>query len=364
MRLDLTRYRDITPHHRGAVIDAYSASTTAADGTPLPVCLKFFRRERMTIDDAFERRFLDVAARAAMDSSVRVARPFDFGLTPEGPAIVVPLVRGTSLRRIVERFAEHAEPVPTALVAHIARELLVILEEHAARRTAQELPHGENGHGSVSLSSIRFDERGHPLLTEPGMWSVFGEDAGAWRARVSRLRYRSEHPARAGTADVRDDVFALGACLEAMLTRSDGSPKAALLADFASRCASPSGYATVADVRAALDASFPASDHREAIVTWLASQASDVPKTASASGPKPRSPTSQPPSPASQPSAAPGVSQAPAASSVPLHRPRSVESDRSRVVIEQSGTTWPFFVFGIVVGFIATFGYALFRAAS
>lgn len=263
-----------------------------------------------------------------------------------------------------ERFAEHAEPVPTALVAHIARELLVILEEHAARRTAQELPHGENGHGSVSLSSIRFDERGHPLLTEPGMWSVFGEDAGAWRARVSRLRYRSEHPARAGTADVRDDVFALGACLEALLTRSDGSPKAALLADFASRCASPSGYATVADVRAALDASFPASDHREAIVTWLASQASDVPKTASASGPKPRSPTSQPPSPASQPSAAPGVSQAPAASSVPLHRPRSVESDKSRVVIEQSGTTWPFFVFGIVVGFIATFGYALFRAAS
>lgn len=268
MRLDLARFGGISPHHRGAIVDAFSA-TTILHGSPREVLLKRFR---VPPGPAYESAFLQAAALSTSLAGPGIASPVDHGLTDAGPVLVVPRIHGRSATALARDASASGRPMEAAIAAAIVGDAMLRLGE-ASRGSAY--------HASISPSALVVTDEGQVVLTEGGMWSVGGADelgarlSSGLASLVPPERFAGHGPSVAG------DVFAFGATLHWLLENR-------LDPGLASFCATAMAqdpqvrYPSLAHAHQALLAAFPMPASREAIRSWLAALAAHGPGSATA----------------------------------------------------------------------------------
>lgn len=295
MRLDLARFGDITPHHRGAMVDAFAASTFV-HGTIREVFLKRFRSPKAKV---FEHAFLEAAARSTNLTGAGIASPLDFGLTDEGPILVVPRIGGRSLAALARQSAEIGRPVKPEIATYIVGEAIRILAEAESTSAG-----GVDAHGGVSPNAILVTPDGRIMLAEGCMWSAAADEEFSARissglsAFIPPERFAGHGPSRAG------DVFGFGATLRWLLAdRMDPA-----LAGFCANATAEDPrrrYPSLVDARQALRAAAPPRAGRDSIRSWLASLPAAPPKSGQGvdfvvpstwpRGRTPRAPTPLPP---------------------------------------------------------------------
>jgi len=295
VRLDLARFGDITPHHRGPMVDAFAASTFV-HGTIREVFLKRFRIPSTKV---YEHAFLEAAARSTNLAAAGIAAPLDFGLTNEGPVLAVPRIGGRSLAALAKQSASVGRPVKPEIATYIVGETIRILAEVAATSAG-----GVDAHGGISPNSILVTPDGRVMLVEGCMWSAAADEEFSVRigaglaAFIPPERFAGIGPSVAG------DVFGFGATLQWLLHDRIDPALAALCATAAAE--DPRyRYPSLVDARQALRAAAPPRAGRDSVRSWLAALPAAPPKSGQGvdfgvpstwpRGRTPRAPTPLPP---------------------------------------------------------------------
>lgn len=169
-------------------------------------------------DPEFRRRFLRQAAIFDRVRSPNIAPVFELGMDADSFFIVTAFVQGESLAEVIAASIQHKTPMPQAVAARIAIELLAGL--HALHTTTN------NGgkiigaaHLDLSAESVMIGFDGRVQLSDSGLGKAAAARDHRW-VSPTKARYRSPEEASGRRGNARSDQYAAGALLFEMVTGS------------------------------------------------------------------------------------------------------------------------------------------------
>jgi serine/threonine-protein kinase len=150
--------------------------------------------------------FLDEARNAASVSHPAIVRALDFGRAGDALYLAMDLIRGPSLRALLDRLAQDGTLLPPRAVCYIGERVASALE-HAHSSIALI-------HRDVSPPNILLDLDGDVFLTDFG---VARSSIQTHESRLGTIRgkpsYMSPEQTRGAALDARTDLFSLGVVL-------------------------------------------------------------------------------------------------------------------------------------------------------
>jgi serine/threonine protein kinase len=229
------RYRLVEHLASGGMADVWRAETTGPEGFVKEVALKLVRGEHRG-DDAFVRMFVREARLAARLHHANVVQVFDFDAIDGQYYLAMELVRGRTLRAVLDRCREQGVRFGVARAVHVATEV--------ARALAHAHGLEEGGHPAglvhrdVSPQNVLVSHEGEVKLADFGIARAAGAESTRAGVIQGKLAYMAPEQARGEPVDARADVFALGVVLwEACTGRrlfardSDAATLAAVIGD-------------------------------------------------------------------------------------------------------------------------------------
>jgi len=213
------RYRLVSKIARGGMAEVWEAKDEVLSR---PVAVKALL-PHLVADEAFHARFHREALAAARLSHPHIVSIYDTCSSEDFEAIVMELVRGSTLRSVLD--ARGALPARRAV--------------SIARQVADALGHAHAGglvHRDVKPGNILLADDGRVLVTDFGIAKAVEDvhdltDAGQI---VGTAKYLAPEQVQGGAVDPRTDVYALGVVLYEMLCGrppfSGDSPTATALA--------------------------------------------------------------------------------------------------------------------------------------
>jgi hypothetical protein len=196
------RYRLVARLARGGMAEVWEATDEVLSR---PVAVKLLL-PHLAADDAFHTRFHREAMAAARLSHPHIVSIYDTCSTADTEAIVMELVRGPTLREVLDSKGS----LPPARAVAIARQV------------ADALAHAHQSglvHRDVKPGNILLADDGRVLVTDFGIAKAAEEasdltDAGQI---VGTAKYLSPEQVQGSPVDGRSDVYALGVVLYEML---------------------------------------------------------------------------------------------------------------------------------------------------
>lgn len=208
------------PIARGGMAEVWSARVEGPEGFVKSFALKFVL-ESFRGDSELERLFVNEARVAAQLQHANLVSVFDFDkIEDPGDAgsgryyIAMERVDGHDLRRVGQDAHRRGQRLPTAVMLHIAGEVLKGLRHVHERRNPENLRPLGLVHRDVSPHNILIGMGGEVKLSDFGIAKAMAQSFGTQSGLIrGKLAYASPEQLRNEPLDHRTDQFALGVTL-------------------------------------------------------------------------------------------------------------------------------------------------------
>jgi len=200
----------------GGMAEVWRAEMPGAAGFVKEVALKLVRGEHRE-DDAFTRMFIQEARLASRLDHGNIVHVFELGQVEEHYYIAMELVRGPTLRAVVERCRELGIRFGVARAVHVCAEVARALA-YAHRLEVDGRPAGLV-HRDVSPQNVLLSHEGEVKLADFGIARAAGAEEQTRAGTIKgKLAYMAPEQARGEPVDGRADVFAVGVILWELCT--------------------------------------------------------------------------------------------------------------------------------------------------
>jgi serine/threonine-protein kinase len=216
----LDRYELLCPIASGGMATVWLARLRGKRGFEKLYAIKTIRTE--LVDDAtFQEMFLDEARLASRIQHPNVAQILDLGEQQNVLFIVMEWVDGDSLAKIKKVLTKRKAVLPVGVT------LRVLADACAGLHSAHELRDEESGepldlvHRDVSPQNILLSTVGAAKVIDFGIAKAHGRKQGTTRTGVvkGKIQYLAPEQVKKGaTVDRRTDIWALGVCLQELVT--------------------------------------------------------------------------------------------------------------------------------------------------
>ncbi|HEX9288303.1 MAG TPA: serine/threonine-protein kinase, partial [Anaeromyxobacteraceae bacterium] len=205
------KYRLLEPVASGGMAEVWRAEAPGAEGFVKEVALKLIRGDHDARGD-FVRMFIQEARLASRLSHANIVQVFDFDQVDGRYYIAMEMVRGRTLREVVERCREQGVRLGLARAVHVCAEVARALA-YAHRLEDGGRPAGLV-HRDVSPQNVLLSFEGEVKLTDFGIARALGaSEVTAPGTIKGKLAYMAPEQARGEGVDGRADVFAAGVML-------------------------------------------------------------------------------------------------------------------------------------------------------
>jgi serine/threonine-protein kinase len=205
------KYRLVEHLASGGMADVWRAEMPGPQGFVKEVALKLVRGEHRG-DDAFVRMFVREARLASRLSHANVVQVFDFDQIDGQHYLAMELVRGRTLRAVLDRCRELGLRFGLPRAVHVGAEVARALA-YAHRLEDGGRPAGLV-HRDVSPQNVLVSFEGEVKLADFGIALAAGAAEHTRSGTVKgKLAYMAPEQARGEPVDARADVFALGVVL-------------------------------------------------------------------------------------------------------------------------------------------------------
>ncbi|HEX8909859.1 MAG TPA: serine/threonine-protein kinase, partial [Anaeromyxobacteraceae bacterium] len=205
------KYRLVERVASGGMAEVWRAEAPGAEGFVKEVALKLIRGDHDARGD-FVRMFVQEARLACRLSHANIVQVFDFDQVDGRYYIAMELVRGRTLREVVDRCREQGARLGLARAVHVCAEVARALA-YAHRLEEGGVPAGLV-HRDVSPQNVLVSFEGEVKLTDFGIARALGASEVTAPGTVKgKLAYMAPEQARGEPVDARADVFALGVVL-------------------------------------------------------------------------------------------------------------------------------------------------------
>src|SRR5512142_2147582 len=192
--------------------EVWRAEVPGAEGFVKQVALKLIRGDHDAHGD-FVAMFIREARLASGLAHGNIVQVFDFDQVDGRYYIAMELVRGRTLRAVVDRCREQGVRFGLARAVHVAAEIA------RALAYAHRAEHGGLVHRDVSPQNVLLSFEGEVKLADFGIARVLGaSDVTAPGTVKGKLAYMAPEQARGGAIDGRADVFSVGVILWELCT--------------------------------------------------------------------------------------------------------------------------------------------------
>ncbi len=182
-----------------------------------PVVVKVITRERAT-DDKFIQMFLDEARLVATLNHPNIARLIEVGKDGQVYFLAMELVRGETVRAILEKSARARTPIPHSVVLGIAAKTAEALHHAHDRRGLNGAPL-EIVHRDVTPSNVMVGNDGIVKLLDFGVARAKGRSQETVSGTVKgKFAYMAPEQCLGKRVDRRADVFSVGILMYEMST--------------------------------------------------------------------------------------------------------------------------------------------------
>jgi serine/threonine protein kinase len=210
------KYRLLEPVASGGMAEVWRAEAPGAEGFVKEVALKLIRGDHDARGD-FVRMFIQEARYASRLTHANIVQVFEFDQVDGRYYIAMELVRGRTLREVVDRCREQGVRFGLARAAHVAAEVARALA-YAHRMDEDGRPVGLV-HRDVSPQNVLVSFEGEVKLTDFGIARALGAGEPTAPGTVKgKLAYMAPEQARSAAVDGRADVFAVGVMLWELCT--------------------------------------------------------------------------------------------------------------------------------------------------
>jgi tRNA A-37 threonylcarbamoyl transferase component Bud32 len=205
------KYRLLEPVASGGMAEVWRAEAPGAEGFVKEVALKLIRGDHDARGD-FVRMFVQEARLASRLSHANVVQVFDFDQVDGRYYIAMELVRGRTLREVIDRCREQGFRLGLARAVHVCAEVARALAY--AHRLEEGGVQAGLVHRDVSPQNVLVSFEGEVKLTDFGIARALGASEVTAPGTVKgKLAYMAPEQARGEPVDGRADVFALGVVL-------------------------------------------------------------------------------------------------------------------------------------------------------
>jgi tRNA A-37 threonylcarbamoyl transferase component Bud32 len=205
------KYRLLEPVATGGMAEVWRAEAPGAEGFVKEVALKLIRGDHDARGD-FVRMFIQEARRASRLTHANIVQVFEFDQVDGRYYIAMELVRGRTLREVVDRCRELGVRFGLARAVHVCAEVARALG-YAHRLEDAGRPAGLV-HRDVSPQNVLLSFEGEVKLTDFGIARALGASEVTAPGTVKgKLAYMAPEQARGEPVDARADVFAVGVLL-------------------------------------------------------------------------------------------------------------------------------------------------------
>lgn len=204
---------------RGAMCDVWLGLQMFLGELIRPVIVKRVDPE-LASDPELRRRFLRQAAIFDRVRSPNIAPVFELGMDASSFFVVTSFVQGASLAELLDASIKHKTPLPEAVAARIAADVLGGLHALHTITNNQGRVVGA-AHLDLSANNVLIDFEGRVQLSDSGLGKAA---AGFLRDQRGcgpyKARYRSPEEASGQRGTARSDQYSVGALLFEMVTGS------------------------------------------------------------------------------------------------------------------------------------------------
>jgi serine/threonine-protein kinase len=210
------KYRLLDRIASGGMAEVWRAEAPGAEGFVKEVALKLIRGDHDARGD-FVQMFIQEARLASRLTHANIVHVFDFDQVDGRYYIAMELVRGRTLREVVDRCRSLGLRPGLARAVHIGAEVARALA-YAHRLEENGRPAGLV-HRDVSPHNVLISFEGEVKLADFGIARALGaSEVTAPGTIKGKLAYMAPEQARGDGLDARADVFALGAVLWELCT--------------------------------------------------------------------------------------------------------------------------------------------------
>jgi serine/threonine-protein kinase len=210
------KYRLLEPVASGGMAEVWRAEAPGAEGFVKEVALKLIRGDHDARGD-FVRMFIQEARLASRLSHANIVQVFDFDQVEGQYYIAMEMVRGRTLREVVDRCREQGVRLGLARAVHVCAEVARALA-YAHRLEEGGRPAGLV-HRDVSPQNVLLSFEGEVKLTDFGIARALGaSELTAPGTLKGKIAYMAPEQARSEPVDARADVFAVGVMLWELCT--------------------------------------------------------------------------------------------------------------------------------------------------
>ncbi len=213
------KYRPLFKLDAGGMAEVYVAEAESMAGFKKKVAIKRILPGLLK-DDRFVRMFLDEARLSLHLQHANVVSVFDIGKSNDTYFIVMEYVEGTTLKKIMETWAERGRRIPAQITVWMLSQILEGLG-YAHDLPDPDRPGQKLGivHRDISPPNILVSWQGEVKLTDFGLAKATTQlestDPGVVKGKFA---YLSPEAAQGNEVDARTDVFAVGILAYEMLT--------------------------------------------------------------------------------------------------------------------------------------------------
>ncbi len=210
------KYRLLELVASGGMAEVWRAEAPGAEGFVKEVALKLIRGDHDARGD-FVEMFIQEARLVSRLSHANIVQVFDFDQIDGRYYIAMELVRGRTLRDVVDRCRELGIRLGVARAVHICAEVARALAY--AHRFAEGGSPAGLVHRDVSPQNVLLSHEGEVKLTDFGIARALGAaEVTAPGIIKGKLAYMAPEQARGESVDGRADVFAVGVMLWELCT--------------------------------------------------------------------------------------------------------------------------------------------------
>lgn len=240
------RYRPLFPLASGGMADVWIGVQISDTGFSKLCAIKTIKKQSQAKED-FMTMFRDEATICQSLQHANIVQVLDFTTIEDGAALIMEYIPGVNLGDLMGIFREAEKPLPSAVVAYVAREIAKGLHYVHTRTNPVSEENLNIVHRDISPSNILLSDEGEVKITDFGIAKAALNSTETQVGVVKgKFQYMSPEQFSGKDIDHRSDVYALGCIMwEALAARRlfIADNDAQLIAKIANREKPPSLFA-------------------------------------------------------------------------------------------------------------------------